>query len=60
MSSSDMIAFASSYILFCPVWLLSHRSLFFSDERQVWMVGEELGGVQGGETIIRIYYMKKE
>ena len=45
MSSSDMIAFASSYILFCPVWLLSHRSLFFSDERQEgsgW--GQRLGG----------------
>jgi hypothetical protein len=48
------------YILFCYVLLFSLRSPFFSDERQVWMVGEELGGVQGRETIIRIYYMKKE
>lgn len=53
MSNIDMIALASSYyILFCQVWLLSIRSLFFSKERQKeggsggeggW---EELGGVE--------------
>lgn len=48
------------------VLLLSFRSLFFSKERQKgngsrWEgVGEEQRGVEGGETLIRMYHMSKE
>ena len=35
MSNFNVVVFASSYyILFCYGWLLSIRSLLFSDERQ--------------------------
>jgi hypothetical protein len=47
--------------------LLSHGSLLlFSNETErewVWMgggMGEELGGVKGGGTVIRIDHMRKE
>jgi hypothetical protein len=57
-----MIVFASShYILFFHVWFLSLRSLFFSNEKENGKgCGEDLAGVGRGETIIRIYYMRKE
>ena len=65
MSNFDMIVFASSYyILFCQVWLLSLRSLFFVNEDRGSgsggeRAGEELGGVVGEEIIIGIYCMRK-
>lgn len=52
--------------LFCNVVLLSLTRLFFSTERQKGMdpngrgYGEELGGVEGRETIIRLHCMRKE
>lgn len=50
-SNFSSIGFAlSSYILFCFIWLLSRRSLFFSSERPKEDrsgVKEELGGVEG-------------
>lgn len=56
--------------LFYPMFsyvLLSHRSLFFSNEIQKEYIdpdkrgtGKELGRVEKGETEIRIYYMKKK
>ena len=45
---------------------LSLRSLFFSNERQRGSGsggeegGKELGGVEEGETVIRIYYVREE
>lgn len=60
-----MIELVLSYILFYHVWLLSLRSLLFS-ERQEGIDpegrgdGEELGGMERGETVPRIYCMRKE
>lgn len=52
------------FILLYFVLLLSLKSLVFTNERQKgsgsrggW---EELGGIERGETIIRIYYVVKE
>lgn len=48
------------------MWLLSLSSLFFCNETQkgVDLEGkegwEELGRIEGGETINRIYYIRKE
>lgn len=60
-----MIAFATSYIiLFWHVCLLSHGSLFFSNERCKGNGSggtggrENLGGV-GEKSMIRIYFTKK-
>jgi hypothetical protein len=44
--------------------LFSLSSLFFSNERQKGSGsgrggGEELGGVKGRETVIRIYYVRE-
>lgn len=64
-----MDIFPLSYnILFCYVWLLSFTSLFFYNERQqrseFKMEGrrdrEVLGRVEGKETIIKIYCIRKE
>lgn len=58
--------FVLSYILFYHVWLLSLRSLLFSNERQEEIDpegrgdGEELGVMARGETVLRIYCMRKE
>lgn len=59
MSNFNVIALASSYILFCHVWLLTLRNLFFSNERQkgsgsLWDKGsgEKLGEEDEGETVI--------
>jgi hypothetical protein len=67
LSNLEVIIFVLSYnILFCYILLLSLRSLFFSNERQKRSgsegreVGEELGEVEGAETISKIYYMRKE
>lgn len=51
------------YLLFCYDLLLSLRSLLFSKERQKegrlgWK--GELGGVEWGEAVIRIYCMRKD
>ena len=48
------------------ILLLSHRSLFSSNERYKGSAldgkegGKELGGAEGGETTIRIYYARRE
>lgn len=53
------------FILLYFVLLLSLRSLFFSNERQKGSGsggnggGEELGGAEGREALIRIYCMRK-
>lgn len=58
--------FVSSYYILCSlVWLLSLSILFLSNERQMesgsrWEERQELGRADGGETIIRIYFIKKE
>lgn len=64
-SNFDVMLFGFSYILCCCVLLLSLRSLFFSSERQKgngsrWEGGGvEQGGIEGGETLIRMYPMSK-
>lgn len=52
--------FVLAYVLFCYVWLLSCRSLFFSTEKQKGSGSRgtggmaELGGVEDAETVVRI------
>jgi hypothetical protein len=68
MSNLNTIVFTSSCnILFCCILLLSLRNLFFSNERQkkgVYLKGigdeKELEGVERGQTISRIYCVRKE
>lgn len=61
----DVKVFVLSYFIL-SFWLLSLRSLSFSIEREDEMDpegrngGEELAGVKGGGTIIRIYCMGKK
>lgn len=65
VSNFNLIVFASSYyVLFCHIWLLSHKSLFSKERQKGNGLGEE--GIQrgsgkrsGGETIIRTQYMRK-
>lgn len=64
--SLDMKASLHLIILNLSVWLLSHGSLLFSNETERGGLdgkgcgGGELGGVKGGETVIRIDHMRKE
>lgn len=59
-------SFASSYYIFCHVWLSSLRSLSISNVRQKESSSRkeqksgERGEVDGGETIIRIYSVRKK
>ena len=63
-----MVVFTlSHHVLFCCVLFLSLRNLFFSNERQkkgVYLKGigdeKELEGVERGQTISRIYCVRKE
>ena len=57
----DSLCFILLY-LFCYVWLLFYRSLFYFNEGQKESEsgGEKLEGVRGKETIIRIYSTRKE
>lgn len=61
-----MMVYVLSYILFYHFWLLSLRSVFFSNERQngsrhseVRGDGEELGGVEGRKAVFRSYWMRQ-
>lgn len=70
VSNFNMIVYTSSYcILFCHAWLSSLRSLYFlmRDRKEVNLEGrekeerrEERGEEEGGVTIIRIYWTRKE
>lgn len=63
MFNFDAISFVLSYGLFYYVLLLCQRSLFFSNEIQKSMdwegrgVGKQLGRIEKGETVIKIYYI---
>ena len=65
-SNDTVIGFAlRHFISFCSILLLSLRNLFSSNERQrvdseERSSREELGRVEGRETVIMIYYMGKE
>lgn len=64
----QMMVFVSSYILFCHAWLFCYLFKNFSFlkrerngadiERKGYR--EELGELERGENIIRIYWMRKE
>lgn len=65
-SLDGMVSVFPRYVLFCRVFcLLSLRSLSFSNERQKESgsegrgEGEEMGEVERGETVVRIYRMRK-
>lgn len=62
-----MRAFGLSYIFFCLVWLGCLGGLFFSEEEReegrIWgreVLVEELGGVEGGETVVMMCCMREE
>ena len=63
-----MMVFASCYyVLFCCVWLVPLRTLFFSYERHkgrwIWKGRrdfEELGGIEGRGIIIAKSWIRKE
>lgn len=47
------------YLVICYYYFL--EACLFSNETErawIWMSGEELGVVEGGETAIRIYYVR--
>lgn len=56
----------SYWFLFCCVWLLSLVDLLLSERKQSgrgsgeWAGEGELGGLEGGNTVVRIYCMKEE
>lgn len=54
------------FILLCHLWILSLRSLFLTNKRYNGSESkgkgrwEELGGIEGKDSVIRIYFMRKE
>lgn len=67
MSNFNMIIFASSYILFCHIWLFSFECLLFSNEKQKENRSRGIGrwwgtrrrGVEGKESLSRTYCIGK-